>query len=257
MRQTLHIFLVLLLTVFCTGAALGKDRRKTKNEAGTVLTDSISVKKSGTPERHLIDEKAVQRARQKAERRERIQNSRFDPTEKIILNDSLILAEGQSLKELLPVKRKDATRASLYSALIPGWGQIYGGRQWWMAPIFWGGLGGTIYGYTFYQKYYKEFRTEYKSRIAGNEPQKYTYFDNSTLVARMQHAEQQRDLFIVYTAAVYLLNIIHANVAVQLAEFKYDKKLSLSPALINNPYKWSYQTPFNTMGGGVSLKLTF
>ena len=40
----------------------------------------------------------------------------------------------------------------------------------------------------------------------------------------MQYAEQQRDLWILGTVGVYLLNILHANVSVQLSEFRTQRK---------------------------------
>lgn len=141
------------------------------------------------------------------------------------IDDSLMMAEGKALKNPPPPSKKSASHAAFLSALVPGLGQIYGGSQWWMAPVFWGGLTGTIYAASYYNSYYNDFRNEYKYRI--NNPGKvnsYEYFDTNALVDRMQYAEQTRDLWILGTVGVYLLNVLHANVSVQLSEFRAQKK---------------------------------
>ena len=43
------------------------------------------------------------------------------------------------------------------------------------------------------------------------------------LVDRMQYAERQRDLWVIGTVGIYLLNVLHANVSVQLNEFRIEK----------------------------------
>lgn len=146
-------------------------------------------------------------------------------TEHYAADDSLMMAEGKALKTPPPPSKKSASHAAFLSALVPGLGQIYGGSQWWMAPVFWGGLTGTICAASYYNGYYNDFRTEYKYRINHNgERNSYEYFDDAALVDRMQYAEQTRDLWILGTVGVYLLNVLHANVSVQLSEFRAQKK---------------------------------
>lgn len=139
-------------------------------------------------------------------------------------DDSTMMAEAKILKAPPAKKEKNPAHAAFLSALIPGAGQIYGGSQWWMAPVFWGGMAGTICAVSWYNTYYNDFRAEYKYRIATGEMKDYTYFTNDALVERMQQAEKQRDLWILGTVGVYLLNVLHANVAVQLSEFKVQRK---------------------------------
>ncbi|MDD4820096.1 MAG: DUF5683 domain-containing protein [Flavobacteriales bacterium] len=140
------------------------------------------------------------------------------------IDDSTMMAEGKILKAPPAKKERNPAHAAFLSALIPGAGQIYGRAQWWMAPIFWGGMTGTMMAVSWYNSYYNDFRTEYKYRINTGKVNSFEYFDNDALVNRMQQAEQQRDLWILATAGIYLLNILHANVAVQLSEFKTQRK---------------------------------
>ena len=140
------------------------------------------------------------------------------------IDDSTMMAEGRILKAPPAKKERNAAHAAFLSALIPGAGQIYGRSQWWMAPIFIGGMTGTMMAVSWYNTYYNDFRNEYKYRINTGKVNSFEYFDNDALVNRMQQAEQQRDLWILATAGIYLLNILHANVAVQLSEFKTQRK---------------------------------
>ena len=135
-----------------------------------------------------------------------------------------MVGEALMLKKPPAPKPKSAAHAAFLSAIVPGLGQIYGGSQWWMAPIFWGGMTGTIMAVSYYNNYYNDFRKEYKYRIRTGEVKDYEYFTNEMLVDRMQYAERQRDLWVIGTVGIYLLNVLHANVSVQLNEFRIQKK---------------------------------
>ena len=139
-------------------------------------------------------------------------------------DDSTMVGEALMLKKPPAPKPKSAAHAAFLSAIVPGLGQIYGGSQWWMAPIFWGGMTGTIMAVSYYNGYYNDFRKEYKYRIRTGEVNDYEYFTNEMLVDRMQYAERQRDLWVIGTVGIYLLNVLHANVSVQLNEFRIQKK---------------------------------
>lgn len=139
-------------------------------------------------------------------------------------DDSTMVGEALMLKKPPAPKPKSAAHAAFLSAIVPGLGQIYGGSQWWMAPIFWGGMTGTIMAVSYYNNYYNDFRKEYKYRIRTGEVKDYEYFTNEMLVDRMQYAERQRDLWVIGTVGIYLLNVLHANVSVQLNEFRIQKK---------------------------------
>ena len=159
-------------------------------------------------------------------------------------DDSTMVGEALMLKKPPAPKPKSAAHAAFLSAIVPGLGQIYGGSQWWMAPAFWGGMTGTLLAVSYYNGYYNDFRKEYKNRIRTGEVHDYEYFDNATLVNRMQFAEQQRDLWIIGTVGIYLLNILHANVSVQLSEFRVQRKHRKMLELQN---MFEQQTPPSSM----------
>lgn len=55
-------------------------------------------------------------------------------------DDSTMVGEALMLKKPPAPKPKSAAHAAFLSAIVPGLGQLYGGSQWWMAPVFWGGM---------------------------------------------------------------------------------------------------------------------
>src|SRR5690625_7043445 len=59
-------------------------------------------------------------------------------------------------------------RAYLYSAILPGMGQVYN-KKYWKVPIVWGLLGTGVGFVLNYDKQYKEFRGYYLDKLYGNE----------------------------------------------------------------------------------------
>ena len=68
--------------------------------------------------------------------------------------------DEMKLMRIIKSEGHSAQKATLYSAVIPGWGQAYN-RKYWKIPIVWAGLGGVGYfiysnnsGYNQYKDYY-------------------------------------------------------------------------------------------------------
>jgi hypothetical protein len=62
-------------------------------------------------------------------------------------------------------------KASVRSAIIPGWGQIYN-KSYWKLPIVYGALGTTAYVFFFNLNAYKELRFAYSARYKASLPPK-------------------------------------------------------------------------------------
>ncbi len=155
--------------------------------------------------------------------------------ENIVIIDSLV-KEKKAIDPLAPSK------AAFYSALLPGLGQIYN-KSYWKAPIVWGALGGSIYMYTFNNDSYQQFRTAFKRRQAGftddefNGEGEFSFLSDSVLENQQERFQEQRDLWLVASIALYVLNIIDANVDAHLKQFNIDDDLSFDfePYLDLNP----------------------
>lgn len=130
--------------------------------------------------------------------------------------------------------RKDeypvAAKATLYSLLCPGLGQIYNGEAW-KLPIYWGGMVAGLHYYNFYSTNYERFRRIYIE--AGMEGSKSPISEETALYYRDIY-RRYRDYSILAVAAVYLLQIIDANVFAYMHGFEIDDNLALdiSPTVI-------------------------
>ncbi len=153
-----------------------------------------------------------------------------ETSEKLKILDSLIL-QKEVINPLAPSK------AAFYSAVLPGLGQIYN-KSYWKAPLVWGALGGTIYGYSWNNNNYQRFRTAFKRRQAGfiddefydlqdnNPPGSAPDLDLGDLENQQERFQEARDLMLVFIIAAYALNIVEANVDAHLKQFNIDDDLS-------------------------------
>lgn len=150
------------------------------------------------------------------------------------------------------IKKHSPKKATIYSALLPGLGQIYN-HKWWKVPILYAGFAGVGYAIGFNQKYYLDFRQALKDRIDEDPNTIDPYvnkYSSANLDQLQRYYRKNRDLSYIILGAVYVLNIIDANVDAHLFNFDVgtDLSLNVSPAAI--PTYAGY-------GGGLSLTLKF
>ncbi|MDQ3073769.1 MAG: DUF5683 domain-containing protein [Bacteroidota bacterium] len=143
----------------------------------------------------------------------------------------------------------DPGRVALHSALIPGWGQLNNGKydawQYVKIPVIWGAGFATVSTARWNHKDYIRYRDAYRIRTDGDSltideydpilaPQQ-GYAENSLLIQR-ERSRRGRDLFIILTAGVYVLNIIDAYVLAHLNDFDIsdDLTLRIHPPLLSN-----------------------
>lgn len=161
----------------------------------------------------------------------------------------------QSLTKVKPVKplkistfSPDPMKAVWFSALCPGAGQIYN-RRFWKLPIVIGGYMGLAYGYSWNNRYYKDYTTAYLD-IMDNDPTTKSYMDflpstwteenvdrdwlKDVLKRRKDFYRRNRDLCIISMIGVYLVCMVDAYVDAQLFHFDISPNiaLQLSPAVI-------------------------
>ncbi|MDA9092269.1 DUF5683 domain-containing protein [Polaribacter sp.] len=132
------------------------------------------------------------------------------------------------------------SKSAFYSAILPGMGQIYN-KKYWKAPIVWGILGGTTYLYIDNNSIYKRYRKAFKLRKAGLQDE-FTLIDtagNTTVLiseAGLESAQKQlrenRDLALLSSVLVYVLQIVEASVNAHLLQFNTDDNLTFKPAII-------------------------
>jgi hypothetical protein len=128
-------------------------------------------------------------------------------------------------------------RAAMYSALLPGLGQLYN-KSYWKIPVVYAGVGASAY--YMYRTYnnYQLFREVFIGRITNNKSTKDT-FKNFTVedLRFLERSNRARlDRIVVYSAAYYGLNILDALVSAHLKNFDVSKSISMqvAPTLIDD-----------------------
>lgn len=139
-------------------------------------------------------------------------------------------------------------KATIYSAVLPGLGQIYN-HQWWKVPFIYGGFGAIGYvAYDYNQSYNNLLQAYYD--MQDNDPATNAYqqffaegYDEfnppsgwkESLKSGIKKAERYRNLYLIGAAGFYLLNILDANVNAHFLDFDIseDLSLNLSPVSID------------------------
>ena len=103
-------------------------------------------------------------------------------------------------------------KASLFSAVFPGAGQIYN-KKYWKLPIVYGGIGLSIYFIIENEKQYNLFRHEYLDRIKGYETRpELELYSNDQLLTIQNTYRRWRDMSYIATGLIYVLQIVDAAV---------------------------------------------
>jgi hypothetical protein len=147
-------------------------------------------------------------------------------------------------------------KATFYSAILPGLGQIYNHvnmpvgskKAYWKVPLIYSGLGATGYFLISNQLTQRKLKQEYTNRVEGNPTDpKWEAYDNSGVLTLYNQYLNRRDLSILGFAAVYLFQIVDANVEAHFVDFDVsdDLTLQIDPSLLP------------TLTAGLSLKLNF
>jgi Family of unknown function (DUF5683) len=124
------------------------------------------------------------------------------------------------------------SKAAFYSAILPGLGQAYN-KKYWKIPIVYAAIGTGVYSYTWNNKKYNEFRDAYKNRLAGL-PDDLEYLDQDRLIQGQRFYRKNRDLSAIVTVALYILNIVDANVDAHLMQFNVNDDLSMRPNMVQD-----------------------
>ena len=156
---------------------------------------------------------------------------------------------SKALDPLRPAK------AAFYSAVLPGLGQAYN-KKYWKIPIVYAAIGTGFYFYLDNNKLYKQYRNAYKRRLAGFTDDEFygpgdtPFLSDEALIRAQRTLKRNKELSMLVTVGLYVLNIIEANVDAHLLQYNLDENLALKPFMdFNNP---NYTTQI-----GLSLNIKF
>lgn len=190
------------------------------------------------------------------------------------------IIEADTVIAPIKIKEHSPHKATLYSALLPGLGQIYN-RKYWKLPILYGGIGVTLYAIGWNTGQYNDFKNayvdfskflEYKNRPEDSdliEPDSKRYekvvpdrdfsattpeedeWYKTTFQNKKDSYKRDRDLSYIILFGVYVLNIIDATVDAHLSTFNINDNLTMTV----QP-KMNY-TPVSGSTLGLSCRINF
>lgn len=135
-------------------------------------------------------------------------------------------------------------KATIYSAVLPGLGQIYN-KKIWKVPIIYAGFAGLAYAIDWNNDYYVTYRQAY-SDIVDNDPNTNSFVEldidgvwdftdpnqvsqfKTRLFNAKEAARRNRDLVIMSTVAFYAINIIDATVDAHFFNFDISDDLTFT-----------------------------
>lgn len=177
----------------------------------------------------------------------------------VVQKKKTIAIKPDATKKKIAIFKKDSAnvhtpqKATIRSAIIPGWGQAYN-KKYWKIPIVYGALG-TAAGFFFYnKKEYTDARDAYKYKIdtiPSNDiliKPKFQPVDAEAVRQYRNSIRQYVDYSVLSFLILWGLNVVDATVDGHLKAFEVSENLSLK---INPGY-----IP-QTKQGSISLLLTF
>lgn len=169
----------------------------------------------------------------------------------ILLVASLFFTINSYSQEDLIIKAKDTTytspnefdmlspaRAAFYSAILPGLGQAYN-KKYWKIPLVYAALGSGVYFYDLNNTNYNRARTAYKLRLDGK-PNEFDgvggniFLSDDALVRAQKSYKKDKDLSLLVTVALYVLQVLEASTNAHLLQHNVDNNLTLSPQIIKD-----------------------
>lgn len=195
-----------------------------------------------------------------------------------LVNWNIRAQQADTLSGLKKVRKEyhlDPMRATMLSAALPGFGQIYN-RKYWKIPLVYAGFGAAGYAVVFNTRYYNQFTKAYQdftdqvletdsyvSMIIGIDRETYDPILNSDsydassaswirdqLLGKVDYYRKYRDLSYIGIAVWYLISIMDANVDASLSEFDVSNNLDIAIAPIPVPL-------YNFTALGLNLTMRF
>lgn len=150
---------------------------------------------------------------------------------------NMTLSEPELKREPFITPKKKA----MFSAILPGLGQIYN-KQYWKLPIVYGGLGVAGYYLVKNTDDYNKYRRIYAGRLSGREEyfQMESQYTLEQIKIKQDEAREYRDLTVLFTVLGYGLQIVDALVFAHLKDFDIsdDLAMQIRPTLTPNPFNF-------------------
>jgi len=187
--------------------------------------------------------------------------------------DTVDFRQGETIRDIIPEEKKEKIhsphKATFYSAIFPGLGQIYN-KKYWKLPIIYGAIGSLGYAIHFNSTNYVKYKNAYRDFLIQDPGNKsyievipvnltledvegqYADWFEQALENKREYYRRYRDLSYIGMAAIYVLNMIDATVDAHFYNFDVSDDLSmkLQPVILD-------QNPVTGNTLGFQLALNF
>ena len=146
--------------------------------------------------------------------------------------------------------KPDPGKATIYSVLLPGLGQVYNG-EYWKIPIYWGAMAGGVYFYSNNKRNYERYKWIYDQATSTDPAVEKPPVSADNALYYRDVFRRYRDYSILATALFYAIQVVDANVFAYMQDFEIDDDITLrmEPTVITGDYA---QVP--AMGLGFTLR---
>jgi hypothetical protein len=127
-------------------------------------------------------------------------------------------------------------KAIMYSAILPGLGQVYN-RQYWKVPIIYAGMAAAFIAYDFNSSRYETYKKAYIARIDNNPSTTDEFvglYTDANLKTLQDSYKRFADMTILFTAVGFAIQSLDALTAAHLKNFDVSKDISFrfSPTVL-------------------------
>ena len=151
-------------------------------------------------------------------------------------NSDSIIIEKNTVFHISGTAYHDPQKAAVYSAALPGLGQVYNSKIW-KVPVVYAGFGTLIYFIDRNQRYYLDLKNklmdpEYELKYFVGD------FSEDQLTLGKDTYKRWRDMSIIGTVGFYVLQILDATVDAYLFNWDVNENISLKiePVNISGPF---------------------
>ena len=129
-------------------------------------------------------------------------------------------------------RNPDPSKATFFSILLPGLGQIYNG-EFWKVPIYWGLMAGGINYWIDNNVQYHRWTWIHNMATTEDETVERPPQSGETAKYYRDAYRRFRDYSVLFTVLAYVLQVVDANVFAYMQDFEVNDQLTLhvSPAL--------------------------
>ena len=136
----------------------------------------------------------------------------------------------------------------MYSALLPGAGQVYT-KKYWKVPIIYAGLITSAYYIKESHNLYNLYKQTYLNRLDGDRTDDFSdKYTDANLLTLTEHYKRNAEVSALLFTLTYVLNIVDASVSAHLFNYDVSEDISLHIQPI-------YMAKENASGLSLSIKL--